>query len=118
VMRDWWTHTDPVLAGMWGGTAGALPWPMCAMIDGFHANKVMTANWDQWFLGARVWPLIRDSVLVHDRLFASHAARPFPGETPAGNRHVGQNEYAVRAAEQAQFLAGWADRAPSLLLEG
>ena len=26
VMRDWWSHTDPVLAGMWG-SEGSIPWP-------------------------------------------------------------------------------------------
>jgi hypothetical protein len=25
IMRDWWSHTDLVLAGMWGGVAGVLP---------------------------------------------------------------------------------------------
>jgi tetratricopeptide (TPR) repeat protein len=25
VMRDYWTHTDPILAGMWGGRSGLLP---------------------------------------------------------------------------------------------
>ena len=25
IMRDWWTHTDLILSGLWGGTAGLLP---------------------------------------------------------------------------------------------
>lgn len=25
IIRDWWTHTDLILAGLWGGVSGALP---------------------------------------------------------------------------------------------
>ncbi|MGL5303704.1 MAG: tetratricopeptide repeat protein, partial [Aeromonas sp.] len=31
VMRDWWSHTDLVLAGMWGGIAGIVP-PLAPLI--------------------------------------------------------------------------------------
>ncbi len=113
VMRDWWTHTDPILAGMWGGRGGVLP-PMAPLIQSYRSKAVETPNWDQWFLRDRIWPGIRKQSLVHDRLFVTEGSSPFPGQMPAGNLHVGQNEYAVRKKEQAAELAHFKDRVPSL----
>lgn len=113
VMRDWWTHTDPILAGMWGGRGGVLP-PMGPLIQSYRSKTVETPNWDQWFLRDRIWPGIRGQSLVHDRLFVTDGSQPFPGQTPPGNLHVGQNEYAVRKAEQAAELAGFREKVPSL----
>jgi hypothetical protein len=115
VMRDWWAHGDLILAGMWGGTAGALP-PMAELLASYRPGVMETAHWDQWFLRDSVWPMIRDDVLVHDRFFDLFGARRFPGEVPAGKRHVGENEYAARPAPQAAFLRPWAERVPSLQL--
>jgi tetratricopeptide (TPR) repeat protein len=115
VMRDWWTHTDTMLAGMWGGIAGVLP-PMSELVESYTSGHVMTANWDQWLLRDRVWGLIRNECLVHDRFYQATDARPFPGPNPEDNRHVGQDEFAVRRTEQEAFLAPWADRVPSLQL--
>lgn len=113
VMRDWWTHTDLILAGMWGGVAGALP-DLAVLLQRYNSGKAETPNIDQWFLRDRVWPLIRGSVAVHDRCFSPPGALPFPGPVPAGNYHVGQDEYAVRADRQEQLLAAWIDRLPCL----
>lgn len=115
VMRDWWTHTDPILAGMWGGTGGVLP-SIAPMIEAYRAKEIETPNWDQWFLRDRIWPSIREASLVHDRLFVTEGSRPFPGILPAGNLHVGQNEFAVRKAEQAAELARFKTSVPSLKL--
>ena len=75
-----------------------------------------TPNWDQWFLRDRVWPAIRQVTLVHDRIFLTKGSTPFPGIQPRGNLHVGQNEFAVRKAEQAQELARFRSNVPSLKL--
>jgi hypothetical protein len=115
IMRDWWTHTDPMLAGMWGGIAGVLP-SMRSLLGAYRPRHIETPNWDQWFLRDSVWPLVRDHALIHDRCFASRNAVPFPGETPSGNTHVGQDEFAVRRAEQRAFLAEWIDKLPILKL--
>ncbi|MEP7316843.1 MAG: hypothetical protein ABI667_09110 [Sphingomicrobium sp.] len=112
-MRDWYTHTDPLLAGMWGGTAGVFP-AMASTIAGFLANVPMSTNWDQYFLRDQVWPTIRNDCMVHDRCFGSHAARPFPTPTPPGREHVGQNEFASDTAAQASLLEAFAERVPAL----
>lgn len=115
VMRDWWSHTDLILAGLWGGIVGVFP-NMVRAIAGFRSPWLATANWDQWFLGQTVWPAIRDQALIHDRLFASYNARPFPGPEPQGNVHVGQDEFTARNAEQAALLQPYARRLPALRL--
>ena len=115
VMRDWWTHTDPILAGMWGGLGGVLPM-LGPMIQAYRPRTIETANWDQWFLRDRIWPSIQTSTLVHDRIFVTAGSQPFPGITPQGNLHVGQNEFAVRKEDQARELARFKASVQSLNL--
>ncbi|MEO6579763.1 MAG: hypothetical protein ABIN83_01250 [Sphingomicrobium sp.] len=112
-MRDWYTHTDPMLAGMWGGTAGVYP-NMGKTIEKFIASAPRSTNWDQYFLREQVWPAIRDHCCVHDRYFSSHGARPFPTPTPPGREHVGQNEYVADRGGQADAIAPFFDRIPAL----
>ncbi|MCY7271894.1 MAG: tetratricopeptide repeat protein, partial [Sphingomonas bacterium] len=106
-MRDWYTHTDPMLAGMWGGIAGMFP-DMAGAIASFREATPLNTNWDQFFLRDRVWPAIRDHAMVHDRYFTAHRAQPFPTPTPRGEEHVGQNEFGHDEAGQAAALADFA----------
>ena len=115
VMRDWWTHTDPMLAGMWGGIGGVLS-AVAPMIQGYRSREIETPNWDQWFLRDCIWTSIRDAATVHDRLFGTAGSQPFPGVRPQGNYHVGQNEFAVRKEEQTRELAPFKASVPSLQL--
>jgi len=91
VMRDWWTHTEVMLAGLWGGVGGVLP-PLTGLLAEFRPPSL--ANWhvDQWFLRQMVWPTARTSCLIHDSRFRCLGARDFPAgsELPPG-RHVGQD---------------------------
>jgi tetratricopeptide (TPR) repeat protein len=111
VMRDYWTHTDLILAGMWGGRSGLLP-ELAPLVVSYRSGKLETPNIDQWFLRDRVWPIIRSSTLIHDRCFRVLDARVWPEADPAGNWHVGQDEAAARQQEQDQKLGmmaqyGW-----------
>jgi len=115
VMRDWWTHTDLVLAGMWGGVAGQLP-DLKELFDNYKGSLVETPHWDQWFLRDCVWAYIRQDCLVHDRIFRTKGSTPFPGVTPRGHRHVGQDEFAVRRREQELEIAPWIERLTCLQL--
>jgi len=115
VMRDWWTHTDPMLAGLWDGIAGVFP-DIKAHIASFLGEKPLSTNWDQYFLRDQVWPAIREHVMVHDRCYPAHRARPFPTPTPGGREHVGQNEYNSDRNAQAQLLMPFAERVPALQL--
>jgi hypothetical protein len=90
LMRDFFTHTDLVLAGMWGGTGGILP----DLKELWASYKVNThgPSSDQKFLGAKVWPTISQSCLIHDSVFVGCLGSvDFPpfGALPPGH-HIGQ----------------------------
>ncbi|MEN9362629.1 MAG: hypothetical protein RL095_4164 [Verrucomicrobiota bacterium] len=91
VMRDFYTHTDLMLAGMWGGVAGILP-DIEKLIASYKPPHLTTRNVDQWFLRDMVWPRIRDKTCIHDSLYDVPGTRRFPavGGLPP-DRHVGQN---------------------------
>jgi GR25 family glycosyltransferase involved in LPS biosynthesis len=103
VMRDFWTHTDPILAGMWGGRSGLLP-DLASLVMSYKSQKLETLNIDQWFLRDRVWPLIRSSTLIHDRCFRVLDGRMWPEVDPVGDVHVGQDESKARPQEQSDKL--------------
>lgn len=113
VMRDWWSHTDLMLAGMWGGVAGVLP-NLAPMLLNYRSPSAETPNIDQWFLRDQVWGMVRQSCLVHDRCFRPAGAQPFPGNIPLGSRHVGQDEFAAHGPWQARWLAPWIAAHPCL----
>ncbi|MBQ0961671.1 hypothetical protein KAK06_22220 [Ideonella sp. 4Y11] len=113
VIRDWWTHTDLMLAGLWGGVAGVLP-DLVPLLAGYQTRQAETPNIDQWFLRDRVWPLVRHHVLVHDRLFAVEGRVPLP--EPQGNFHIGQDEFSAHRRRQQHLLAAWIERLPCLRL--
>lgn len=103
VMRDWWTHPDLILAGMWGGRAGILP-DIWSLLLSYKPPHLETPNVDQWFLLDRVWPLIKNDLMIHDRFFRLFNSLPWPGTTPIGNRHVGQDIFTVYREEQVERI--------------
>src|SRR4030095_6635242 len=107
VMRDWWTHTDPILAGMWGGIGGALP-PVELLLATHQPEHLETAHIDQWFLRDCIWPSIRSVSIVHDRCFRTEGSRPFPSPAPPGDDHIGQNEHHASIERQGIELAAFA----------
>jgi hypothetical protein len=109
VMRDWWTHTDLMLAGMWGGVAGMLP-SIAELLTSYRPVAMETPNVDQWFLRDVVWPLLREDCLVHDRCFTMPGSHPWPTPTPPGTEHVGQDEHAADPQAQAERLRPWLER--------
>jgi hypothetical protein len=115
VMRDWWTHTDPILAGMWGGIGGVLP-PLAPLIADYRPDHAETGHVDQWFLRDCVWPSIRAVSMVHDRCYRLDGSRPFPTPDPPDEDHVGQNEHGVVAERTAEDLVPFARTVPSLRL--
>lgn len=88
VMRDHVYHMELILAGMWGGVAGALP----------NLRELATKRWlfnrnrwsDQYFLWGIVWPLVRDDVFTHDSHYRLGPSVEFPkyGRLPR-HQHVG-----------------------------
>ncbi|MBM6583184.1 hypothetical protein ILT44_23565 [Microvirga sp. BT689] len=96
VMRDFYTHSELILAGMWGGVRGALP-PMQSMIRAWQRNRrdrvvYNDVTADQAFLRERIWPYLRRSALIHDSVFDHTDGADFPtlGTLPPW-MHVGQD---------------------------
>ena len=94
LMRDFRTHTDLMLAGMWGGVGGILPSP-AKLWEQYKPWRAETDHIDQDLLTGTVWSTVRQSCLIHDSVFTGCLGSvPFPpyGELPAGH-HVGQNAF-------------------------
>ena len=94
-MRDYFSHTELLLAGMWGGCQGVFSGVGEWMRD-FHARYTSSERFaDQTFLKMVLWPTVRESVLNHDALFGFHGARAWPTHAPVRWRnesfHVGSN---------------------------
>ncbi|MFG0254458.1 MAG: tetratricopeptide repeat protein, partial [Rhodopirellula sp. JB053] len=111
VMRDWWTHTELILAGMWGGRAGVLP-DLTEMLIQYQPKAKETPNVDQWFLREKVWGYVRQSCLTHDRLFNLQKTDRWPVDAPPASIHVGQDEFTSNRTHQEQQLGPWLDRIP------
>jgi hypothetical protein len=89
VMRDGPTHTEVMLAGMWGGVRGALP-PMQQEIIDYCQTAPLSRTADQTFLRERVWPTVRQSMLAHDSEYSIRDSLPFPTVAIPGATRVGQ----------------------------
>jgi len=93
-MRDWFTHTDLLLAGLWGGVGGILP-GVATLLAGYTGWRMENDHVDQDLLSETVWPVIRGNVLIHDSIFTgclgSVAFPPFGALIPG--MHIGQNAF-------------------------
>jgi len=103
VMRDFYSHTELILAGRWGGVAGLLP-PVETLAERVGNAAVPTRTFDQVFLREAVWPYVRRSVLIHDSWFpgalGGTSFPPYGGLPP--DRHIGQNEAVHRTGGAKQ----------------
>lgn len=94
-MRDYFTHTELILAGMWGGCNGMLP-PMTPIMRTYIQNHTGTARFtDQHFLREILWPTVNQSLLSHDEIFGFYNSQPFPPHKPirwkTDKFHIGSN---------------------------
>lgn len=99
VLRDFYTHSELILAGLWGGVAGRIP-NINDMINAYHAakkpKKIGVHNHDQLFLRTKIWPTIKASLMQHDSVFCMDGKDPNIRNFPSvgalqPERHVGQN---------------------------
>lgn len=94
IMRDFYTHTDLILAGMWGGVGGILP-NVDTLFNNRRGWRTEGNHIDQDLLSETVWPAIRGHALIHDSVFTGCLGSvPFPpyGDLPPGH-HIGQNAF-------------------------
>ncbi len=66
-MHDFYTHTELVLAGMWGGCHGIFENIEQLIRDFIATGRFLnTRVMDQHFLRYAIWPTIKQSVMIHD----------------------------------------------------
>ncbi len=91
IIRDWFTHSELILAGLFGGVRGALP-DLKPLIDSFYTKAEIERTIDQRFLRWYVWPLVKDDHLAHDEYFGFGNSARFPAYGRNGSgMHVGSN---------------------------
>lgn len=99
VMRDRASHSELMLAGMWGAHRGNIG-RMRDRIAEHVQNADRIGNdltTDQRFLRTRIWPIVRQSVMTHDSFFNFGNPRRYPAEVALpGNMHIGQNDWVNR----------------------
>ena len=108
-MRDFSTHTELMLAGLWGVVGGALPGMqegverfLASPIEGLHGAHFA----DQFFLRQHVWPYARHSLMQHDSIFGYLGARAFPDGPMPEDWHVGCVEAAPRISISTELPEG------------
>lgn len=94
IMRDFLSHSELMLAGMWGAHRGNIG-SMAKRVGAFLRSRGRTVNdrsIDQRFLQDVVWPLTRGRACCHDPVFAFNATHRVPSEYDLpGDMHIGQN---------------------------
>lgn len=93
LMRDYFTHTELLLAGLWGGCTGAWPDVRTLMAQFLRGGQYLSPRLaDQHFLRQHIWPTVRRSLLSHDPVFRYLDGQDFPTHEPHGHGkdfHVG-----------------------------
>lgn len=79
LMRDYFSHTELLLAGMWGGCSGVFKNLRQQMVDFVgHGQYLGQRVVDQHFLRMHIWPTVRQSLLSHDPVFGFMQGQDFP----------------------------------------
>lgn len=96
VMRDLATHSELILAGMWGaqrGNIGKMGERVKAHLSA-EQKKLNNVTTDQIFLRNVIWPIVKQDALVHDDYFDFGAPTRFRDEFRLpGRMHIGQNDW-------------------------
>ena len=104
VMRDLPTHSELILAGMWGAHRGNLGNMSKRVLDhiGAEQKRLNNVTTDQVFLRNIVWPIVKQDALVHDDYFDFDNPTRFRDEFRLpGSMHIGQNDW-VNLRRKAQ----------------
>ncbi len=110
-MRDYFTHTELLLAGMWAGCHNpVLPGIRTLIAQYLSEEEAHKRFADQYFLRRSLWPTIRQSLLSHDDMFGFLDAEPFPPHEPVRwlphQFHVGSNVSYKRVSSNSDAADG------------
>lgn len=93
-MRDWPTHTEIILAGMWGAVVGSLTTQgsfEALMQDFMQKHKGSNYFADQYFLRETIWSVVRQSLCQHDSQFGVAGSTDFPTKDRGESSHIGSD---------------------------
>ena len=105
-MRDYYSHTELILAGMWGGCTGVFQHLHAQILAYQQQHSAVACVIDQHFLRFCIWPTLQQSLLNHDRYGFAPNSVAFPSATQQmafeshPQFHVGMN-YGSSLAEVA-----------------
>ncbi len=92
LIRDYITHTELILAGLWGAVSGYLPLVEPMITDYLSKQESFGRFTDQEFLRNIIWKYIKQHHLAHDRMFGFMSdSTPADNVDPEG-LHIGANE--------------------------
>lgn len=103
LMRDYPSHCELILAGLWGAHRGNIGSMGKRILAHVKANAAVTNDRtaDQKFLAAEVWPLMRERLFCQDSAFGFGQTQPFNPAFPLPSwMHVGQDDGALSAQPQ------------------
>lgn len=82
IMRDWYSHTAIILAGMFGGVTTLFDNIEDMIKDFFKEPHTSRTHLDQDFLAKKIWPTIKNDVFIHDSYFkTNYSSKTFPNYT-------------------------------------
>lgn len=98
-MHDFYSHTELILAGMWGGFNGVFS-DLEHDIEQYIAsgNYLSKRVADQHYLRNQIWPTLSQSVMIHDSQQFESDALPYPAAKQykdfedVSQFHIGMNE--------------------------
>jgi hypothetical protein len=109
MMREWGSHTELMMAGLWGAVAGSLP-PLAQLMQRFMSAPIASQRFaDQYFLRQYIWPYARASLMQHDSIFGFMQGMPFPDGTRPDKDcdSVGYAEGVGSFTAQGDLQNGW-----------
>ncbi|MCP1772036.1 tetratricopeptide (TPR) repeat protein [Neisseria perflava] len=89
IMRDWYTETNLIMAGMWGVRHGLLSGIRAWIKQFVAAGNLHPTHADQYFLERYVWPRIKKYALHHDSVLGLPDTQ-WPSELPRYNEINGK----------------------------
>lgn len=119
LMRDYFSHTELLLAGMWGGCGGVFKNLRQQMVQYIAQGQYLGARVvDQHFLRMHIWPTVRQSLLSHDPVFGFLGGEDFPpheAQDMGQPFHVGCNLSATSVGATSSLPEG--ERVTWLILD-
>lgn len=92
LIRDYFSHSELLLAGLWGGCGGVIPNIREEIIRYLKRGDYASSHVDQYFLRYRIWPTVKQSVLSHDSQFDFFNNQPLPDVAASDTiQHIGAN---------------------------